>query len=147
MPVSVTFRIEGMAEIERAMKELGERASNRIARSALNRVGTVVVRAAREKVPVDSGDLKRAITKRLRRHRSWSHRQILLIGVQTPTSRRAHLVEFATKTETGAIRTRPQPFLRPAMDENEGKILQVMQDAMRRGIEREAAKLKVNPRA
>jgi len=47
----VQFRVEGAAEIERAMKELGSRAANRIARSALNKSGTVLVRAARRDRP------------------------------------------------------------------------------------------------
>jgi hypothetical protein len=53
--VRVEFRVTGAAEVERAMKELGAQAANRIARSALNRAGTPVVKTARSLVPIDTG--------------------------------------------------------------------------------------------
>jgi hypothetical protein len=42
MPVKVDLKVTGLREIERAMKELGAQAANRIARSALNRSATPV---------------------------------------------------------------------------------------------------------
>ena len=47
----VTIMVEGLREIERPMKELGVQAANRVARSALNRSATPVVRKAREGAP------------------------------------------------------------------------------------------------
>jgi hypothetical protein len=68
MVTRITFDVTGTREIEAAMKELGAQAANRIARSALNRAGTVVVQAARAKAPQPgssedpyaTGELKRA---------------------------------------------------------------------------------------
>jgi hypothetical protein len=71
----IEFKVTGAREIEAAMKELGTAAANRIARSALNKSATPVVKRARELAPTPgdpddpsaTGRLKKAITKRLRR--------------------------------------------------------------------------------
>jgi hypothetical protein len=76
------------------MKELGVQASNRIARSALNRSAPPVVKRAKELVPVRTGALKKAITKRLRRQRRGSSQQRAIVGIEKPASRYAHLMEF-----------------------------------------------------
>jgi HK97 gp10 family phage protein len=96
MVAKVNVRVEGAREIERAMRELGEQASNRILRSALNRGANPVVKRAKELVPVETGELRRAIGKRLRRARRGSGKQTAVVGVERPTSRRAHFVEFGT---------------------------------------------------
>jgi hypothetical protein len=62
----IEFRVTGAKEIEATMRELGAQAAGRIARSGLNKSGTVVVKRARELVPVDTGELRRSISKRLR---------------------------------------------------------------------------------
>jgi hypothetical protein len=48
MVSKINIKIEGLAQIEAAMKELGTQAANRIARSALDRAATPVVKLARE---------------------------------------------------------------------------------------------------
>jgi hypothetical protein len=55
MPSKVTIRVQGAAEIEAALKELGAAAANRIARSALTRSATPIVKRAKELVPVGYG--------------------------------------------------------------------------------------------
>jgi HK97 gp10 family phage protein len=144
MVVKLTFRVEGAKQIEAAMKELGVQAANRIARSALNRAATPIVKRARELAPTPgdpndpyaTGQLKRAITKRLRRQRRGSSRQTVLVGIERPASRYAHLAEF------GSSRQAAEPYLRPSLDEESETALRVMQDAMKAGIEREIAKLR-----
>ena len=51
----VECKVTGAREIEAALKELGAQAANRIARSALNKSATVMVKRARELAP-QSGD-------------------------------------------------------------------------------------------
>ena len=48
MPSKISFTVTGAKEVERAMKELGAQAANRIARSALNRSATPIVKRAKE---------------------------------------------------------------------------------------------------
>jgi hypothetical protein len=61
------IKVTGAREIEKILKEPGPTAANRIARSALNRSATPIVRRAKELVPVATGELKRATTRRQRR--------------------------------------------------------------------------------
>jgi HK97 gp10 family phage protein len=148
MPVNVTFKLHGLAEIETALKVLGVQASNRIARSALNRAAGAVMKRARELAPqrgapddpYATGELKRSVTKRLGRQRRGSDTQTAVVGVERPRSRIVHLLEF------GTAHMPAEPFLRPALDERSQEAIQVMTQAMKDGIEREINKLKVKPR-
>ncbi len=88
------IKVTGAREIEKILKELGPTVANRIARSALNRSATPIVRRAKELVPVATGELKRATTRRQRRG---SDKQERLIGIKRPTSRGAHFAEFGLK--------------------------------------------------
>jgi HK97 gp10 family phage protein len=45
--------------------------------------------------------------------------------------------------EFGTSRQRARPFLRPALDENKALIVNLMQERLRKGIERQARKLKL----
>jgi HK97 gp10 family phage protein len=140
--VKIDIKVTGAREIEAAMRELGVRAANRIARSALTRSGTPIVRRMKELAPYDPDPdepgkhLRDSIGKRLRRQRSGSSSQTLRIGVERPKSRIFHLLEF------GTVHMAARPFARPAMDEKSQEALQVMTEAMRAGIERETAKLR-----
>jgi HK97 gp10 family phage protein len=133
----VTFRVDGAREVEAALKALGAVAANRVARSALNRSATPVVKRAKELVPVDTGELRDSITKRLRRHRSGSDRQTILIGVEKPRSRITHLVEF------GTAHTPARSFLRASLDTTVDEVLQIQRRAMAEGIDREVRRLAV----
>jgi HK97 gp10 family phage protein len=135
MPGKLTIKVAGAKQIELALKELGAAAANRIARSSLNRGATPVVRRARELAAEDTGELKRSISKRLRRHRAGSDRQTILIGVEKPRSRISRLLEF------GAAHMAPRPFLRPALDLTVSEALRIQQEAMAEGVEREVRKL------
>jgi hypothetical protein len=92
MPDPITIRVEGLREINAALKELGAQAANRVARSALNKAATPVVKRVRELAPTPgdpddpyaTGALKKAITKRLRRQRRGSDRQTVLIAAEQP---------------------------------------------------------------
>jgi HK97 gp10 family phage protein len=135
MVSKVSFRVEGAKQIEAALKELGPVAAGRVARSALNRSATPIVRRARELVPVRTSALKKAITKRLRRQRRGSSRQEALVGIERPASRYAHIVEF------GSARQAAKPYLRPAADEKASEALDKLGENLGRGIEREALKI------
>jgi HK97 gp10 family phage protein len=139
----VTITVDGTRRVAAVLKELGVAAANRIARSALNRGATPVVKRARELAPTPgdpddpyaTGRLKKAITKRLRRARRGSDKQEILIGIERPRSRVVHLLEF------GSAHQSAEPFLRPALDETKGEVIEAMREAMETGIKRERQKL------
>lgn len=135
MTAAVKFEVHGLREIDALLKELGPAVANRVARSALNRSATPVVQRARELVPVDTGELRKSISKRLRRHRQGSSTQTILIGVEKPVSRRVHFVEFGTRFQPA------QSFLRSSLDESVGEVLSIQKEALWQGIQREVRKL------
>jgi hypothetical protein len=102
------IKVTGAREIEKILKELGPTAANRVARSALNRSATRIVRRAKELVPVATSELKRATTRRQRRGsghcgsnrltRSRQHpdtRSDFVRGTPQAMSRRAYLLATA----------------------------------------------------
>ncbi len=47
MPIDVSFKVEGLYQINQALKELGSRAANRVARSAVNKGANPILQRAR----------------------------------------------------------------------------------------------------
>ena len=129
---TVKFELKGVAELERAMKEFGPRFTNNVSGRALRAMAKPIVRRARELVPVRTGALKRAITTKLGRVKNGQRK--IDVGFRTPTSRRAHLVEY------GTVHAAAQSFMRPALDEEGHRALSEMQRVLAEGIEKEAGK-------
>jgi Bacteriophage HK97-gp10, putative tail-component len=69
MPGKLTVKIEGVAELERAMKEFGPRFTNNVSGRALRAMAKPIVQRAKALVPVDTGLLKKSITTKLHRVR------------------------------------------------------------------------------
>lgn len=136
--VTVTrIRVDGTKAVNDALLELGVQASTRIARSALNRSATPVVKRAKELAPFRTGELRRHISKRVLRQSKRGDRVVVIIGVEKPESPLAHLLEF------GTAHSPAQPFLRPALDETAHTALEIQRQAMAEGVEREVRKLAV----
>jgi HK97 gp10 family phage protein len=144
--VAVQIQVRGLKEIEVALKALGVAAANRIARSALNRSANPVVKRAKELAPQPgsaedpfaTGLLRASITKRLRRQKPGTTKQVCLVGVAGERARIAHIIEL------GSVHQPPEPYLRPAIDETHVEVLNSMRDGFLRGIDREVAKLARN---
>jgi HK97 gp10 family phage protein len=132
MPGTVKFKLEGVAELERAMKEFGPRFTNNVSGRALRAMAKPIVRRARELVPVDTGLLKKSITTKS--HRVRNGQRTIDVGFRNPTSRRVHLTEY------GTVHSAPRPFMRPALDEQGQRALDEMGRVLGEGIEREAGK-------
>jgi len=134
MAGEVRFTIEGAAEMDRLLKELGPRAASRAADRALRAGAKPIVQRAKELVPVDTGDLRDSITVQIERQRGASEKRVALVGFTKPTSRRAHLTEY------GTAHSPAKRFMRPALDEQHssafGEMGRVLADAINREAER-----------
>ena len=124
-------RVRGLREADNALKRLPERTAARVTGNALAAGGRVIRNEAKDRVPVQTGELRDAIVVR----RVRGQRGKVVVGFLKPTSRRAHLTEFGTS------RASPRPFMRPAFDATVGKVLRVIGRVLGAGIAREAAKL------
>ncbi len=135
MAGEVRFRIDGALEMERLLKQLGPRAAAVAADRALRAAAKPIVNRAKALVPVDTGELRDSITAALQPRRGGKEARVIHVGFKTPTSRRAHLVEYGTAHSSA------QQFMRPALDEKAGEALAEMGRALGDGITREAERL------
>lgn len=130
-------------EVRKALADLPARISKNVIRRAMY-AGAVVIRDdARTRAPVETGALRSSIVAKAS---TTKEGEIYgSVGVDRKTFSRgkrkgrkprryAHLVEF------GTVKSKAQPFLRPAMDTNIDRVLDVIAEAMRKGIDDEAAK-------
>jgi HK97 gp10 family phage protein len=137
MKASVTFK--GGRELERLLAELPPAVARKVATKALRAGAKPLLAAEREKVPVATGELKKALKVRVTRTAETNRREVG-VGVRGKESRLAHLVEFGTAphpieaqpgkklaftaksgkrvvvTKVDHPGAKAQPFLRPAAD-------------------------------
>ena len=111
-------------------KEMKERARDSQVRARL-RSGTLVRNDAYRRCPVKEGALRSSI-----RIVAVEAEQQVFVTAGRAGARHAHLVEFGhkvTRRKGGPVvgHARPQPFLRPAFDENAEEIRKIHRDEVR----------------
>lgn len=139
-------RLEGADELRRALLELPRVVARKVVRQAAREAGRPIQKQAKREAPDDTGTLKASIKLRAIK------RTKKLIGVTirtgTPTELGNPIARYAGVQEYGAPRRNQpaQPYLRPALFENDEKALGILRRMIGDGIEREAAKLAGGPR-
>ncbi len=129
--MSLKIKIEGLDELDKAIRKLPQNIQKRVLKGALRAGGRVIVKDAKQRVPVDSGTLKKSIVVVTGRSKEGA-----LMFVTTKSSAfYSHLIEFGTS------KMRPQPFLRPAFDNTQEEVIQAIGDKLADGIVKETAKL------
>lgn len=137
----MSIEVDGLQEVLRRLEEVADKNKYK---QALGRACAVVERTAKEKAPKDSGALRRSIASEVR-----DSGQDLEGIIFTPLEY-APYVEYGTGlfAESGGRKDvpwsyqddegewhstsgmRPQPFMRPALDENREKIIQILKEAL-----------------
>jgi HK97 gp10 family phage protein len=127
----VTFR--GQRELERALRDLSQAVSRRLARNAVLSGARVIASATKARAPVgEDGLLKRSIrTFEDRTENSSGTKRMAYAGTR---------LYYAYWVEYGTVHMSAQPFLRPAIDENFTEISNRMGENLASGFERETAK-------
>ena len=147
----LTWKLEGFAEFDTMLKELGPKLARQAAGNALRAGARVIRDEAKLRVPVATGDLKRSIKVRTSTPRDTRQRRVN-VGVFGTEGPLAHLVEFGSAPHTIEAKpgkvladsktrkvfgrkvshpgTPPKPFLRPAADTKAGEALQVIGDTL-----------------
>ncbi len=131
----VRIEVEGLRDLERAMAELSQSTRKRVARRVLKRALEPVIEMARQLAPdrdPSAPGLKESLTIAPRMQRRYMDEppgptEVVQWGGPAALPH-AHLVEFGTGPRhqrsgkyTGVMP--PQPFLRPAWDANEMRVL------------------------
>lgn len=134
MRLRPTFKIQGLREVERGLRELPKATRTNVLKRALMKAAAPIESAAVAGAPRLSGDLKRHTatgTKLSRRQRRlFPKTSKVEVHVGADTRPQAHLQEY------GTAHHRPQPFMRPAWDGNKMRAL----GSIKRDIEHEIEK-------
>lgn len=124
MAAPVTFKLTGMAELEKKLGDLKPAVAKSVCVKALKAGGEPVARAARDKVRERYGDLRESIDvgQRLSRRQAAENRKESDVEVYVGPGPfpQAITEEFGTVHETGS------PFMRPAWDEKQLEALDLI---------------------
>lgn len=134
--MKLTVKVEGLRAIDEALDQFTRTKRRAIGRKALDNAGQILARSMRDKAPEDEGHLKESID---------------VGGVLAPGPKSAHpkVAEQeryvgpdsrpqAVQQEFGNENHPPQPFARPAWDEEQHAVLGRISDELWIGIERAA---------
>lgn len=152
----VNIKVEGFKELRNRAARLDRRLQRKVYGAAVRAGGKVLVDAAQGKVPVRTGAVKASLV-----HRASSKPGQGLFGVKVTirggkkaSSRVAHrrggkggeyspdaVERYYRFQELGTKHHPAQPFLKPALEGNQGAVLNAVKGELARGIEREARSL------
>ena len=86
---------------------------------ALEVIGLEAEKYAKLECPVDTGNLRNSIS-----HETEDSTETVYIGTN---------VEYAPYVEMGTVRTKAQPFLRPAVENHQNEYIRLAKEELRRG--------------
>ena len=134
MSRGVTIKMSGFKELERALGELKVTTAKNIARRGLKEALEPVAEAARARVPTLSGDLAESITvptKNPKRNRKQSQIEAHVGPGRHPQG---------PQTEFGNRNHGPQPYMRPAWEEEKHGVLNSLAGIIGEEIDKAAAR-------
>jgi len=148
--IKTRMRVEGLRELQDALKELPKATSRNVLRRALTEAAKPMAATAEEQAPVDKGHLKRShkvTTKLSKRQRAVHRRWAGTVPVRTPRGWRSAPAKAvyvfvgpgplaqATQQEFGNADHPPQPFMRPAWDAHKRQAAMSIRDRMAEQLE------------
>jgi len=140
--------LEGDRSLIRALDRLGNAGIKRVVRKAVNAAIQPILKAARENVPRDEGDLKKSLTKQVRVFKSGTIVGYVGLrrGAEDPESGdllavRASVVEFGSLRPGGKI-IMPRPWLAPALFSNTAEVMSKLNAKIRQGLSAESRRKK-----
>ena len=139
MAAATTFKIEGLSEVAEGLNELSRATGTNVLKRALKAAADPISQAAKRAAPRLSGHLMQSIKpsdKLSRRQKSLYHKESEVEIFVGP----AALVQAITQ-EFGTVTNRPQPFLRPAWQENKRAALDSIKDILAEEIEKARARI------
>lgn len=140
--------IEGLDDLKKAFDQLPGKVGVKASSKAVREGAKVIQKAARAKVPVDTGNLKKSISVKILNQKRDALEVAALIGPGAGyfskrgknAGKRVNDGFYGFFVEYGTKDTKPQPFMRPAFDENRVAAQQAILDIIGEAIESEAQK-------
>lgn len=121
----VTFKLNGTAQLERAVARLEGAADSAILRRSVMDGAYIVERETKRRCPVRTGNLKNSYRSQMS-----TFQPAGIVQAETGTN-----VEYGPYVEFGTYKQRAKPHLRPALDENTDKIQRAIGLALKRELE------------
>lgn len=125
----MSVRVIGQADLSRKLAQLSRSLQGRATMTALRSGANIVVNAAKIKSPVLSGTLRRSL------HQEDGERQSVLVGTDVEYARRIEYGFNDTDSLGRRFNQPAQPYLRPALMENESAIVEEVRAALRQAVE------------
>jgi HK97 gp10 family phage protein len=125
--------VDGMDNLLKELNKLEAKVGKKQIKRIVRKAGGVIAKKAKKKVPVDTGNLKKSI--KVKAMAQSSDDAYALVGPTRKgkhSGRHAHLVEFGTRDKNGNQKNKPQPFLKPAVDESADEVQKVMADELKK---------------
>jgi HK97 gp10 family phage protein len=137
--VAVTFKIEGVSEVAEGLLELSKATGTNVVKRALKKAADPIVSTATQLAPRLTGQLQTSIKpsdKLSRRQKSLYPKKSEIEIYVGP----AALVQAITQ-EFGTVTNKPQPFMRPAWEQNKREALERIKDDLAEEIEKARARI------
>jgi HK97 gp10 family phage protein len=137
-------KVEGLAELRKALLELPKELHKGPLRSAVIGAAGVVQKQAKANAPRDEGVLQKAIYRTRSKSGSSSVQEMAIVGVRSGKKhkKRGQDAFYWFWLEFGTSKMARKSFLRPAFESTKMQALKVMQDRLAKGIARAAAKVR-----
>lgn len=126
--------MEGRQELSKVFRVAAPQAVNREIKEATIRASEAVAEDARNKVPVDTGTLRRSIE--VRQHTDRTRPGVVGAEVVTGKGQFQGETLYGSYVEYGTDKMRARPFMRPALHENKRPALRTLGEFARRMIRR-----------
>jgi HK97 gp10 family phage protein len=143
-----TVQLTGFKELERELDNLSKAAGKAVLRRAMKKSAQPLADLAQSLSPRDTGTLAESITVgvKLNNRQARMHKRMfkddrsaieMFVGpsyLRGDGGRHGHLLEF------GTIKMRPQPFMRPAWDQDQRAMLDRLKEELWRELEKTIAR-------
>lgn len=130
--MSADLKIDGLNELERALKQLPGAVSKRLMSNATRSGAAVIAREARKLVPKKTGVLRKNI--KVKRHRKRTKTSVAYSIGWGKDGYYGRFLELGTRYQPA------RPHLRPALDNNKREAIEKIRKILWRGIQRESRK-------
>lgn len=138
--MDVRMDVRGMRELSQILRQLPDRAQQRVINNAVRAGARVTQRAAVAAAPRSQEQSPASqrygrLSENIKIVRRRAQRGTAIVSVTSGNAFWGHILEF------GSVRMSPKPWMRPAADESYVAAVQAIGQAMGRGVEREAMRL------
>jgi HK97 gp10 family phage protein len=132
--MQITVKLEGYAEVAEGLNELPQATSTNVLKRALLNAAEPIAETAKQLAPRLTGHLQMSITpsdKLSRRQKTLYHKESEVEIFVGPGA-----LPQATMQEFGTIHNPPQPYMRPAWEQNKVRALELIKTELADEIEK-----------